>query len=193
MALDNVNLSEGRHPRSALRSCSPSTLCTHRGRRPKVLWLFDLPNVLLGTMLVQVRVGFRRSSPVPESFGELREEVWVEPGSGAVRSGCTDRTVVLVESKDAVEILVKNIEGEFGDLSKHAISERDDFRRRDAGWFIDVLHGVGWPRTGRKSVGETPAGGRSYLVRKTKQIRAPMVDSVEINDSCIGSREVASQ
>lgn len=35
MALDNVNLSEGRHPRSALRSCSPSTLCTHRGRRPK--------------------------------------------------------------------------------------------------------------------------------------------------------------
>lgn len=126
-----------------------------------MLRLFAFPDVLLGTMLVQVRVGFRRSSPVPESFGELREEIWVEPGSGAVRSDCTDRTVVLVESKDAVEILVKNFEGEFGDLCDHAIAEPDDFRWRDAGWFIDVLHGVGWPRTGWKSLREEPAGGRS--------------------------------
>ena len=124
-----------------------------------MLRLFAFPDVLLGTMLVQVRVGFRRSSPVPESFGELREEVWVEPGSGAVRSDCTDRTVVLVESKDAVEILVKNIEGEFGDLCDHAIAEPDDFRWMDEG-FLGVFHGVGWPRTGWKSLREEPAGGR---------------------------------
>lgn len=53
MALDNVNLSEGRHPRSALRSCSPSTLCTHRGRRPKKLL---------------VSSGLYDSSPLPETL-----------------------------------------------------------------------------------------------------------------------------